>query len=315
MVAVDALAAFMEEVDWPDKSILDWMLRGISVADDFSDVGILLAPDHNGFLENRCALDSQLLSDKNAGWLESWSDPRNPAWGVPRVPMIAPPRGVAFKLKPDLSLKARITTDHSFPRPSTRYSGSVPLPLSLNDRLRVELLHPDYPQLYLVQATEILVALSIMVRAGLNPVCMKFDLTAYFRTLAASLFLSGLSVVKDQSGFLRDWMAEFGASNTPSMACSLSDLYAGVVWSRFQKRVLVLFQNGQLSAVVHAFIVARAPMGQRQSVPGVSGFYVDDLIISTDASLKSVLEECALEVLKEANLHTAADKSSLGTSY
>ena len=101
-----------------------------------------------------------------------------PACDVPQIPMIAPPRGVAFKMKQDLSLKARITTDHSFPRLTTRYTGESPLPRSLNARLRQEVSCPDYPAMYLVQATEILIGISVLVKAGLSPVCMKFDLTA-----------------------------------------------------------------------------------------------------------------------------------------
>ena len=40
-VAVDTLAAFVEEVSWLDKSSLDGMLCGISVSGIFSDVEIL----------------------------------------------------------------------------------------------------------------------------------------------------------------------------------------------------------------------------------------------------------------------------------
>ena len=130
IIAVDAIANFIAEINWPDKDLPSWLLRGISVDDDFSDVGILLNPNHKRFLKCRSTMYAQLLPDRVTGWLEL--PVTNPASDVPQIPMIAPPRGAFKRLKLDLSFKVRIPTDHLFPR---SFSGECPLPRSLNARL------------------------------------------------------------------------------------------------------------------------------------------------------------------------------------
>ena len=73
-----------------------------------------------------------------------------------------------------------------------------------------------------------------------------------------------------------------------------------------------MFKEGHpsISTPVRNFIERRLCLGNRQATPGLAPFYVDDLILVTDASLKGILEAIARSVLSEANSRTADDKSS-----
>jgi hypothetical protein len=250
-------------------------------------------------------VDKSLLADDTARWLEL--DPITDAFDLPCIPCVSPPRGVAEKLKEDLSVKYRVTTDHSFPRAQAGSGKLPPSCLSLNARLLPMLASPHATKQFLVQPTEILAGIDLLSAGGLDVVSRTIDLPCFFKSLASSRLRSMVQVVKTHNGLRRDLMGDFGAADIPGMGARYTDLIANVIASEFA-RALTLVRN--LNPRVARFMKDRAALSPSQALPAFVTAFVDDFKLSTDSSLKGLLDEVTNRVLEGFRTPASPEKSS-----
>ena len=306
VIDVYRVQAAMMSISWPDLGLLDYLRLGLPLAANYDDVGVLLCPDHDGFLTNRSHVDAALSANEKAQWLEL--DNKTDAWDIPCIPCVSPPRGVAEKLKEDLSTKHRITTDHSFPRPPSSHqtnTSSSPC-LSLNARIQPALLSPRSPRQTLVQPTEVAAGIDLLSVGGLDVVSRTIDLPCFFKTIASSRLRSMVQVVKTANGLRRDLMGDFGAADVPGIASRYTDLIVNVIYYKFAQALASL----DLAPRVSKFMKSRAGFSPAQLTPAFITAFVDDIKLSTDDTLKDLLDQVTDSVLNDLGTPAAPEKAS-----
>ena len=130
-ISAQAFCTAAAELGYPDLDIIAQLSDGgVRANHDRLELKTVLAWHHGSATKHFAAADSAMLGDLSNGWLP----PATPGFHLPFIPCRLVPKGVALQPKvrrlPDGSveewLKARVTTDDSFPRDGSSPNAAVP---------------------------------------------------------------------------------------------------------------------------------------------------------------------------------------------
>jgi hypothetical protein len=299
----DAIDRAIAETKWKNTTLADIIRKGVPLLADMKEVGILLLPDQDSYVQHRGSMQKKQVEERGEGHY-LFGD-----WLLPRFPCVIHPKGSAARTDG----KRRITNNWSAPHEGHR-ARRPGLPLSYNERVRSVLTAPEWPRIAYNKPTDVGQAMWVLWGAGFKLIKLKADFQSYFRQFALTPRRTCLQVWGSEVGIILDTRAEFGPADMPDMASQLSDLFVRTWGQRVESRLVSMgyYDTDETAA---AFRAARAgKFHGRQLWCHVESGYVDDMQGVAPEGLPAEIQRQVLHgMCDEWNLPHAPEKEEATT--
>jgi hypothetical protein len=299
----DAIDRAIAETKWKNTTLADIIRKGVPLLADMKEVGILLLPDQDSYVQHRGSMQKKQVEERGEGHYLLGD------WLLPRFPCVIHPKGSAARTDG----KRRITNNWSAPHEGHR-ARRPGLPLSYNERVRSVLTAPEWPRIAYNKPTDVGQAMWVLWGAGFKLIKLKADFQSYFRQFALTPRRTCLQVWGSEVGIILDTRAEFGPADMPDMASQLSDLFVRTWGQRVESRLVSMgyYDTDETAA---AFRAARAgKFHGRQLWCHVESGYVDDMQGVAPEGLPAEIQRQVLHgMCDEWNLPHAPEKEEATT--